>query len=92
MSETIYTALGLTKDEAIEIAVRHNPFRDDTTEWSEYIKKVMADETLTLAQRGYAMFMAGQAVEHAHRMKEFVENLMGGTATAKKEAKDAIIN
>lgn len=91
MSETIYTALGLTKDETIEIAVRHNPFRDDTTEWSEYIKKVMADETLTLAQRGYALFMAGQSVEYVRGRQEFVENLIGA-ATAKKEAKDAIIN
>ncbi len=89
---SIHEALGMTKSEAILIAMKHNPFDKRTREWSEYIKQVMQDETLTLEQRGYALFMAGQTVEHARNLQDILKGLEVEGKKAKKEAKDATLN
>ncbi len=90
--DSIYEALGMTKSEAMLIAMKHNPFDGRTTEWSEYIKQVMQDEALTLEQRGYALFMAGQTVEHARTLKHVLSELEAEGKKAKREAKDATLN
>ena len=90
--DSIYEALGMTKSEAMMIAMKHNPFDENTTEWSAYIKQVMADETLTLEQRGYALFMAGQAVEHTRTLKGVLEGIEAESKRAKKEKKHGTLN